>query len=55
MRIRRVRVELFHANGQTDGMKNGRTDGHTDRETDVTKPNFLFEVFQTRLKCHFLE
>jgi len=41
MRIRLVRAEFFHADGQTDGR-------------DEAKSCFL-EMFQTRPKCHFLQ
>ena len=51
MKIRPVGAELFHA----DGRNEGRMDGKTDRRIDVTKPKIVFEIFQTRLKCHFLE
>ena len=46
MRIRRVRAELFHADGQTDGMK--------DRQMDVTKPKAAFQNFSNTPKMPLL-
>ena len=41
MKIRSVRAELFHTDGQrgerTGGWTDRRTEGQTDRQTDMTK------------------
>ena len=47
MKIRLVKAELFHADGQADGQTSGRTDRQSqrDRQTDMINLTFAFRNF----------